>query len=219
MNSLADAVEVIRRFERGSLTEQLGALERQLRGLRSDETPPIIESAGISPTLWAAAMVLKRAAAQVNTLVHGTGVLLALPRILAQDEFIINLSLGAGNTGREFDLETNLRIAEFSFIDWQGGAESIRQNNLFDDFFRLAEAKTEKTRYLYAKGLAHPLQFLQGGRALQSVMSRKESLRARFRSLHGGHFRTVREYYQFRKDRVQLVDLLQVVPELAPLAG
>jgi hypothetical protein len=59
--------------------------------------------------------------------------------ILRPGEVIDCVSLGAGNTGRAFDLETNLRIAEFKFIHWQGGPESIRQNSLFKDFYEMAE--------------------------------------------------------------------------------
>jgi hypothetical protein len=32
--------------------------------------------------------------------------------------------IGAGYTGREFDLETNYRVAEFKFIHWRGGPEA-----------------------------------------------------------------------------------------------
>ena len=40
------------------------------------------------------------------------------------------------------DLETNHRVAEFNFSHWQGGADTIRQNSLFKDFFQLAEYQT-----------------------------------------------------------------------------
>ena len=59
------------------------------------------------------------------------------------------MSLGAGNTGRAFDLETNKRIAEFKFIRWQGGPEAIRQNALFKDFYFMAEHAGVKRKYLY----------------------------------------------------------------------
>jgi hypothetical protein len=46
-------------------------------------------------------------------------------------------------TGRSFDLETSYRVAvaEFKFIRWQGGPESIRQNQLFKDFYLLARSR------------------------------------------------------------------------------
>jgi hypothetical protein len=36
--------------------------------------------------------------------IHAVGILTALPHILEHDERIETLSLGAGNTGRQFDL-------------------------------------------------------------------------------------------------------------------
>ncbi|WP_283814259.1 hypothetical protein [Bradyrhizobium aeschynomenes] len=44
--------------------------------------------------------------------------MLCLPHILEEGEIVDYVSLGAGNTGRPFDLETNRRIAEFKFIHW-----------------------------------------------------------------------------------------------------
>jgi hypothetical protein len=65
------------------------------------------------------------------------------------------VSLSAGNTKRKFDLEANQRIAEFNFIRWQGGSESIRQNSLFKDFYGLAEQGTQKEKFLYVLGTEH----------------------------------------------------------------
>jgi hypothetical protein len=47
-------------------------------------------------------------------------------------------------TGRSFDLETSDRVAvaEFKFIRWQGGPESIRQNQLFK-LYLLARSSVE----------------------------------------------------------------------------
>lgn len=64
-------------------------------------------------------------------------------------EQIESLSLGAGNTGRSHDLEPDRRIAEFEFIEWRGGAESIRQNSLFVDLFNLASSDIDKRKVLY----------------------------------------------------------------------
>jgi hypothetical protein len=138
---------------------------------------------------------------------------LSLPHILEDGEVIEELSLGAGNTGRNFDLATNRRIAEFKFIHWRGGAESIRQNSLFKDFFYLAEYETKKDRYLYVIGALHPLRFLNGGRALSSILTKDQKLRESFSNLYGTKYSTVGEYYRFRKERVHLQDLNTIVPE------
>jgi hypothetical protein len=122
--------------------------------------------------------------------------------------------LGAGNTGRAFDLETTLRVAEFKFIHWQGGAESIRQNSLFKDFYEMAEHETHKERYLYVLGTEHAVRFLSGGRALSSVLSRNETLRKNFTDKFGDRYRTVRDYYLDRKGRVVIQNISPFVPEL-----
>ena len=93
----------------------------------------------------AAAAEMKRLAGQINVMIHALGILLCLPHILEPKERVEYGSLGAGNTGREFDLETNLRVAEFKFIRWRGGAESIRQNSVFKGYLLLAEHPTGRS--------------------------------------------------------------------------
>jgi len=167
--------------------------------------------------LLQALLELKRVSGQINVSIHAVGVLLSLSAILKPHELVESLSLGAGNTGRSFDLVTNGRIAEFKFIRWRGGAESIRQNAIFKDFYGLAEARVKKEKYLYVLGLEHPLRFFSGGRSLTSVMSRNSKLLAAFRTKYGKRFLTVREYFLHRKHAVQIVDLLPIVPILSKL--
>jgi hypothetical protein len=129
-------------------------------------------------------------------------------------EVIEYVSLGAGNSGRAFDLETNQRIAEFKFIHWQGGPESIRQNSLFKDFYEMAEYDTRKQKFLYVLGTAHGEKFFNGGRALSSVLSRNEKLKKDFNEKFGDRYRTVRDYYLPRKGLVVIQDVSSFVPEL-----
>ena len=63
------------------------------------------------------------------------------------NEVIEELSIGAGNTNRHFDLVTNKRIAEFKFINWSGKQDTIRQNSVFKDFFELDVYETDKKKY------------------------------------------------------------------------
>ena len=130
---------------------------------------------------------------------------------------IESLSPGAGNTGRDHDLETDKQIAEFKFIEWRGGAESIRQNSLFVDLFNLASADTIKRRVMYVVGKTEPLRFLNNQRALDSVLSKNAAVALRFKQLHGDTFATVREYFGTVRELVEIVDLSEIVPELAPL--
>jgi hypothetical protein len=124
------------------------------------------------------------------------------------------VSLGAGNTGRPFDLETTQRIAEFKFIRWQGGAEVIRQNALFKDFFLMAEHETDKGKFLYVLGTEFPLKFFNSGRSLPSVLSRHVGLQRQFTAKFGDQHRTVRDYYLPRRDAVHIADISPWVREL-----
>ena len=92
---------------------------------------------------------------QINVLVHAIGILNALPYILEPGEVVESLSLGAGNTGRTM-ISRRTAIAEFKFIEWRGGPESIRQNGVFADLFNLANSPTKKRRVLYLVGTAIP---------------------------------------------------------------
>jgi hypothetical protein len=131
-------------------------------------------------------------AGQINVVVHTLGILASLPHILRPGEVIESLSLGAGNTGRRHDLETDLRVAEFKFISWRGGAEAIRQNTLFVDLFNLANSPTSKPREMYVVGKEQPLKFLNNNRSIRSVLSKHSSTQVRFDQQHASdQFTTV----------------------------
>src|SRR5208283_3156081 len=132
----------------------------------------VLTTCGAKADVLGAAGQIKQLAGQINVVIHALGILLCLPHILRAGEVIEYVSLGAGNTNRNFDLETNQRIAEFKFIRWQGGPEVIRQNALFKDFYEMAEHATEKQRLLYVLGTQHPEKFFNGGRAISSVLGR-----------------------------------------------
>jgi hypothetical protein len=83
------------------------AIEGKLAGADSRIIQSAYPSLGITSDLLESAITLKRTVGQINVLIYSIGILLPLPEILEKDEFIEHLSLGAGNTGRPFDLETN----------------------------------------------------------------------------------------------------------------
>jgi hypothetical protein len=132
---------------------------------------------------------------------------LCLPQILKDGEQIEYVSLGAGNTGRPFDLETSERVTEFKFINWRGGPESIRQNSLFKDFYMLAESTSAKRKFLYVLSTEYPLKFFNGGRALSRVLSRNEKVKKLFDAKYGSSLTTVRDYFTIRKDAVTIQDV------------
>jgi hypothetical protein len=212
-HDLSRAADAIARLGRGTdLTATIRSIEASLAGKQRRAAQRTVAKHEIDQAVLSGALAIKDLAGQINVVVHTVGILVALPHILQRDERIESVSLGAGNTGRDHDLVTDRRIAEFKFIQWRGGAESIRQNSLFIDLFNLASATTSKARYMYVVGREHPDRFLSGGRALSSVLSRNAAAAARFRSLYGDRFETVADYADHIKDRVQLVDLRDVVP-------
>jgi hypothetical protein len=214
-DALASALQSISAFIGPQLTSRIADLEHSVQGSTGEACRTFSQNNGVTSSLLTAAHAVKQAAGQIHVVIHAVGAMLLIPQILEPDERIEYMSLGAGNTGREFDLETDRRVAEFKFIHWQGGAESIRQNALFKDFYCLAESNTTKRKELYVLGNAQPLRFLRGGRTLSSVMSRNRKLWEEFCAKHGDRFKTVGDYYADRQHAVALIDAIPLVPELA----
>jgi hypothetical protein len=212
----AQAIELLRKFGGDDLTLTLSQIESSARGVTIDSCLSYLAESRASRDALAAAAEMKRLAGQINVVIHALGILLCLPHILEEKEHVEYVSLGAGNTGRAFDLETNLRVAEFKFIHWRGGPESIRQNSIFKDFFLLADSDSQKRKYLYVLGSTHPTKFFNGGRALSSVLSKDNRVRTLFYAHHGDRFTKVRDYYECYK---KLVFVEDVTPWLRELDG
>lgn len=212
---IGKAIELIAGFTNGDLTSRLSGIEHALAGGTHERAVSFCKEQKLNTDLLQAATKIKMVSGRINDIVHALGILVSLPSVISEDEKIISMSLGAGNTGRLWDLETDQQVAEFKFIRWQGGPESIRQNGLFKDFFCLAEYETDKVRRLYLLGLEHPMRFLLGGRSINSVVSRNAKLAEDFREKYGAQFSCVWEYFEHRRNRVELVDLLPIIPELA----
>lgn len=194
------------------LTACIAGLEHEVEGATRDDLAAILNPQKIDESLLRGALTIKSIAAQVHVIIHAVGILVALPSILEEGETVERVSLGAGNTGRDHDLETDRQIGEFKFIEWKGGPESIRQNSVFADVFNLASADTPKRRVLYVTGKENPLRFLRNRRAITSVVSRSASLASRFRTAHGEEFTTVRDYWMTVESMVEVVDLRDLSP-------
>ena len=212
MSDLNDAFAIVQKFTQNSTGKKMAELEGLLKKATRNTSKTLLTEANINTELLEAALTIKRAAGQIGEIVHGLGILLVLPSLLQEDEVVEHLSLAAGNTGRPFDLETNQRIAEFKFNQWQGGSESIRQNQLFKDFYYLVEHPTTKDKYLYTTGPVHPLKFLQGKRALSSIMSNNKKLREAFNNKHGTTYTRVYEYYEAHQSLVHFENIDTILP-------
>jgi hypothetical protein len=205
--SINKAIAAIDNFQGESLTESLSNIEGTIVGLSLDDLQNFCGIRGIDKAFLASALSIKKVAGQINVIIHAAGILHSLLGILESGEVVESVSLGAGNTGRKFDLVTNRRVAEFKFIDWQGGSETIRQNGVFKDFFDLAEYETAKGKYLYVVGTDFPLKFFRGGRALTSVLSRHPAILDRIAAKYGARIARVCDYYLLKKDEVQICDI------------
>lgn len=212
--AVADAIRLLQTFRGTDLTQTIYQIEKTVRGVSVDSYSAVLATIGAQEEVLGAAGLIKQLAGQINVVIHALGILLCLPHILRPGEIIDYVSLGAGNTGRAFDLETSLRIAEFKFIHWRGGPESIRQNSLFKDFYEIAEHETHKEKCLYVLGTVHVEKFLNGRRAMSSVLSRNETLRRKFTEKFGDRYPTVRDYYIPRKESVVIQDVSAFVPGL-----
>lgn len=210
---LGTAVLALQRFSGDDLTWTLSRIESALVGATIDDCDPLLLEHNAQHDTLEAAGLIKRLAGQINVVIHALGILLCLPEILNHGERIEAVSLGAGNTGKSFDLITDRRIAEFKFIAWQGGPESIRQNSIFKDFYYLAEDQSSKSKHLYVLGTKYPLKFFTSRRALSSILSKNVTFSEEFRSKYP-EYEVVREYYTPRKHLVQIEDVTQRLPGL-----
>jgi hypothetical protein len=215
---ILEAAAALAAFAGSDLTGRIASLEAKFSGTGVTSIQGVLGDTRVTHDLLAAAYVMKRVAGQINVVIHAIGILLCLPHVLELGEQVLSLSLGAGNTGRAFDLVTDKRIGEFKFIHWRGGTETIRQNALFKDLYQMIEFPTEKKKVMYVLGTQHPLKFLHSGRAVNSVMSRNRKLWDGFTAKYGGTLNTVGEYYALKKEEVSLIDVSAFVPGLCSLA-
>lgn len=211
MVPLHEAFETLEKFRGQKLAAEVSRIEAEFGGCKKETLQEILETNGITLELLLAALLMKRSARQIDEIIHIVGILLAIPKILGEGEVVESMSLAAGNTGRNFDLVTNKRIAEFTFIQWQGGPEVIRQNKIFKDFFFLAEEDTEKGRELYTIGTAHPTRFFNSRRALAPILNGNAKLGESFRAKYPSGLLHVRDYCAPRLAKVSIVDLGTIV--------
>jgi hypothetical protein len=208
------ALKIVQAFSANSLTDRIANLEFVFNSKSAEGIIKRLKAENIDSTLVEAAFEVKRSAKQIDVIVHAVGILVSLPHILQTGEIVESLSLGAGNTGRKFDLITNLRVAEFKFIEWQGGSESIRQNTVFYDFFTLAEHDSSKKRCLYLLGTGEALKFLQGKRSLESIFSKNKKIRDQFYARYDKQFSVVSDYYKTKRHVVDILDLRSIIPSI-----
>jgi hypothetical protein len=202
------------RGESPRLGAHIDELERAIRGLTLEEAQVEVERLGVGHQLLAGALLVKGLTAQIDVILHAVGILLSLPYVLEPGERIVSVSLGASSSASPWDLVTDRQIAEFKFIHWKG-ADSRRKRSLLEDLCHLAEADTDKARYMYLTGTTYPMRFLAGHGMLKKMLDPGlfDSLTRR----HGPQIALVSQYWAKIRDQVQLVDLKPLVPGLIGL--
>jgi len=208
---IAVALLKLQDFRTAGVAKRVNSLAAALTDSCGADCEQRLLDAGTQSDILRAALAIKRASAEIDTILHAVGIALALPRILSTDERVQRLSLGAGTSNGRFDLETNYRIAEFKFIQWRG-RDAQRQIGLFKDFYDLAEAETPKARYLYVLNKPRVLAFLSGKRKLSALFS-KAALEQRFTSRFGERYVRVGEYFGDRQHHVTIEDLSTIFDE------
>jgi hypothetical protein len=186
-HNIGAAFDSLSAYLGSALTSRINALEDHFTGACDQNVEGLLKNQQLSLHLFNQALVIKREIGQLHVVIHALGVLLSLPAVLEKGEVIERLSLGAGNApDRRYDLETNIRIAEFTFIDWKG-RDSARQDKLFKDFFLLAEAETVKRRCLYALNTLATISHSSPSTHLDSLLG---FVTVRVEASSGPHVRT-----------------------------
>lgn len=117
---IAAALQTLQDFRTAGVAKRVNVLSNALTNACGGDCEQRLFEAGARRDVLRAALAVKQASAQIDTILHAVGIALALPHILSPDERVLHLSLGAGTSDGRFDLETDRRIAEFKFIQWRG---------------------------------------------------------------------------------------------------
>src|SRR4051812_26945961 len=116
----------------GGFGERIAALERDLVGKKRETAAEVVAANGLTPATFSASLLVREELGKLSDLIHATGIALALPHLLEPGEVLKTPSLAAGNDpGRLYDVETNLRAAEFKFARWTNGGNGGREKDLF----------------------------------------------------------------------------------------
>jgi len=214
MNKVQSIQALERFYAQYNLKDVISRFESQITSNKKNDITQLLKSGAIDVSLLDASMSIKDIVGQINVIIHAWGILVSLPHLLKDDEVIEYVSLGAGNGKKDFDLRTSHRIAEFKFISWKGGSETIRKNSLFKDFYNLAENEESLEKYLYVLGLDHPKKALQNNRSLKSTLAKRslwDSFETKYQDKYKG--RNAGDYFKDHEHLVKIVDLKKIVPE------
>ena len=166
-----DALQIVSSFKGKNLKQKLNELKKNLVGKGKNDIVVLDE-------VFEAALKVKTLSAQIDEVVHSTGIIKCLPHILLNDELIVEVSLAAGAEGEGIDLVTTKRIAEFKFSRWQEGvANGMRKRQVFADLVNLYLNPITKKKELYVYDASKITAFFQSKKAQwKNVLSKSGGL-------------------------------------------
>ena len=86
MKTLDEAFDRVERFKRDSLRRTINAFESALEGAQKAKASRFISEQKVEADLLGSALLLKKASAQINEVVHSVGILVSIPLILEPQE-------------------------------------------------------------------------------------------------------------------------------------
>lgn len=136
-----NALKNVQEFKGSNLKQKLSELKSSV--VNEQSIPNLTD-------IYKSALEIKKLSAQIDEIVHATGIIQCLPKILKKGEIVTDLSLASGAEGEGIDLVTNTRIAEFKFARWQDSkANGMRKRQVFADLVNLYLHPTTKSKELY----------------------------------------------------------------------
>ena len=158
-HAILNALTVIEKFTNGDSKKALMELANQYIGKRADEIVT-------NQSTYEAAIIIKKASAQINEIVHAFGIINCLPSILQEGEIVESLSLASAASGEGIDLVTNIRIAEFKFSEWQkSNANGTRKRAICADYVSLLLNDDPRKKELYVFDAERISLYLQSKKA------------------------------------------------------
>jgi hypothetical protein len=207
--NLNEAINIVKIFKNESVKETLIGLQKLEKTI----------SISNFETIYLAAKIIKEASSQIDEIVHASGIMIAKEVWLNEREKVEYLSLGAGNHKERFDMETNLRIAEFKFGKWnEKSANGIRRRGYLGNYVSLLVAKDPRIKYFVIEDKVAFVKFMNGKASWRNVLSKNPS---GFKKLEKfiienkkEHLVTVGEIYREFGEWVTVMDYNQIIEKI-----
>jgi len=212
--SLSTSVTTLTAFlGRRPLPDAIAGVEADVEHATALEIRSIALAAGIDGRLLSAAIRVRRELDCLDDVIRAAAILQLLPAMLEDGETLVSRpSLAAGSDPRRpFDVESNLRVAEFHLAAWTG-RDDTRKRELFKDFVRLAADTSGRRAELLVLG-PEPKRFLETSRSKASwALDRSPGMLRLFLERFGDVSATVASFTAGPGARVQVLDMAPMLP-------